>query len=316
MTMILVSFVQCLLLIALAPSVSWFLKKIKAASQNRVGPGLAQVYGDLAKLFRKDMVISGTASWVFHAVPFVLLASTLAVASMVPVLGTGSLFGFAGDAILFAYLLALGRFSLTLAALDTGTTFGGMGSSREMTLSSLAEPAILLALFALGLRAGTLSLEGIVAYFGGQSPLEVLFFTSLAFGALLIVTLAECGKVPVDNPATHLELTMVHEAMVLEYSGRYLALIEWSHQIKQVVLLALLAGFFLPWGTPVVPGLLGLVLAGLVFLLKIFFLAFIIGWIEVHTAKLRLFRTPDLLAVGFVLAILSLLAQLIIGRGG
>ena len=315
MTAILFSFFQALLLIALAPAVSWFIKKMKAASQNRVGPGLVQVYADLGKLFRKDMVISDTASWIFHAMPFILFASVLAAASMVPVLGTRSLSGFTGDVIVFVYLLALGRFFLALAALDTGTTFGGMGSSREMALSSLAEPALLLSFFALSFRAGTLSLQGMVAHFAAESPVEILFFTSLAFGALLIVTIAESGRIPVDNPSTHLELTMIHEAMILEYSGRYLALIEWSHQIKQMILLTLLANLFFPWGITETLGLQALGLSLVFYLVKIFCLAFVIGWIEIHSAKLRLFRVPDLLAVGFVLAILALLGQLIIGRG-
>jgi formate hydrogenlyase subunit 4 len=305
---------QILLLVLSAPAVSWFIKKMKAISQNRVGPGPVQVYSDLLKLFRKNMVISETASWIFHAMPFVLFTSVVAAASMVPVLGTRTLSGFTGDAILFVYLMALGRFFLALAALDTGTTFGGMGSSREMSLASLAEPALLLSLFALGFRAGTLSLGGMVSHFAAESPVHILFFTSLAFGALLIVTIAECGKIPVDNPATHLELTMIHEAMILEYSGRYLALIEWGHQIKQMVFLTLLANLFFPWGISEVSNLAGLGLAVLFYFVKIFSLAFVIGWIEIHTAKLRLFRVPDLLAVGFVFAILSLLGQLMIGR--
>jgi formate hydrogenlyase subunit 4 len=288
---------------------------MKAASQNRVGPSLAQAYSDLWKLFRKDMVISETASWLFYVMPFVLFASTLAAASMLPVLGTRSLFGFAGDVILFVYLLALGRFFLALAALDTGTTFGGMGSSREMTISSLAEPAILLAFFSVCFRAHTLSLEGMVSYFAAQSPVQMLFFTSLAFGALLIVTIAESGRIPVDNPSTHLELTMVHEAMILEYSGRYLALVEWGHQIKQLVFLTLLANLFFPWGIASSWDLPALGLSLVFYLAKVFFLAFVVGWIEIHFAKLRLFRIPDLLAVAFVLAILSLLGQLIVGRG-
>jgi len=312
---LLLSSLQLLFLIMLAPAVSWFIKKMKAASQNRVGPGLVQVYSDLWKLFRKDMVVSETASWIFHAMPFILFTSVLAAASMVPVLWAHSLFGFAGDVILFVYLLALGRFFMALAALDTGTTFGGMGSSREMTLSSLAEPALLLSFFALGFHAKTLSLEGMAAHFSAVSSAQVLFFTSLAFGALLIVTIAESGRIPVDNPATHLELTMIHEAMILEYSGRYLALIEWSHQIKQLVFLTVLTDLFLPWGIATTWALPALGLSLALYLAKIFFLAFVIGWIEIHSAKLRLFRAPDLLAVAFVLAILSLLGQLIIGRG-
>jgi formate hydrogenlyase subunit 4 len=315
MPAIILSLFQVIFLMVLAPAVSWFIKKMKAASQNRRGPTLVQVYSDLGKLFRKDMVISETASWIFHLMPFVLFASTVAAALIVPVLGNHALLGFMGDAILFVYLFALGRFFLALAALDAGTTFGGMGSSREMTLSSLAEPAMLLAFFSLGFRSHTLSLGGMVSYFAGAEPFQVLFFTSLAFGALLIVTIAESGRIPVDNPATHLELTMIHEAMILEYSGRYLALIEWGHQIKQLVFLTLLANLFLPWGIAGSWSFPALGLALVLYLAKVFFLAFVIGWIEIHSAKLRLFRVPDFLSVAFVLAILSLLGQMIVGRG-
>lgn len=315
MPAIILSLFQVIFLMILAPAVSWFIKRMKAASQNRRGPTLVQVYSDLGKLFRKDMVISETASWIFHLMPFVLFASTVAAALIVPVLGNHALLGFMGDAILFVYLFALGRFFLALAALDAGTTFGGMGSSREMTLSSLAEPAMLLAFFSLGFRSHTLSLGGMVSYFAGAEPFQVLFFTSLAFGALLIVTIAESGRIPVDNPATHLELTMIHEAMILEYSGRYLALIEWGHQIKQLVFLTLLANLFLPWGIAGSWSFPALGLALVLYLAKVFFLAFVIGWIEIHSAKLRLFRVPDFLSVAFVLAILSLLGQMIVGRG-
>lgn len=314
MTKIFLSILQLLLLVLLAPSVSWFIKKMKAASQNRVGPTLLQVYFDLLKLFQKGMVVSETASWIFHAMPYVLFGATLVAAAMTPVVWSGSFLGFMGDAILFVYLLALGRFFLALAALDTGTTFGGMGSSREMALSSLAEPALLLSFFALGYRAHTLSLEGMVSGLAQETPAQMLFFTSLAFGALLIVTLAESGRIPVDNPATHLELTMIHEAMILEYSGKYLALIEWSHQIKQLVFFTLLANLFFPWGLGQALSIGGWCASFILYLLKIFFLAFVVGWIEIHSAKLRLFRVPDLLTIAFVLAILSLLSQLMIGR--
>ena len=310
MTKFFLLFLQWLLLIALAPSVSWFIKKMKAVSQNRRGPTLIQAYADLFKLFQKGMMVSETASWIFHAAPFILLAATFVVAALVPVLWTDSLLGFTGDIIVFVYLLGLGRFFLALAALDAGTTFGGMGSSREMALSSLGELALLLALFSLGVHAHAFSFAGIMAHFAGQWPIEVLFFTSLAFGAILIVTLAETARIPVDNPATHLELTMVHEAMILEYSGKYLALIEWSHQIKQLIFLSLLANLFLPWGISETAATAGLGWAILVYMAKIFLLAFAIGWIEIHCAKLRLFRVPDLFAVAFVLAILSLLGQL------
>jgi len=308
------SFFQILLIVAVAPSVSWWIKKMKATSQNRIGPTLLQVYSDLGKLFRKEMVVSERASWIFHAMPYVLFSTTLLASLIVPAFFKYSFLGFAGDVIVLIYLFAFGKFFLALAALDTGTTFGGMGSSREMTLSSLAEPALLLSFFALAYDARTLSLEGIISHFGNQSPVEVLFFTSLAFGAIFLVTIAESGRIPVDNPATHLELTMIHEAMILEYSGRYLALIEWAHQIKQFLFLSLLANVFFPWGLMNTRTFTELGLSVLVFLSKIFILAFIMGWIEIHSAKLRLFRVPDLLAIAFVLAVISLLGQLIVVR--
>lgn len=313
MTFLILAFAQFILVLLLAPALAWFIRKMKAVSQNRIGPTLVQTYSDLLKLFHKQMVISETASWIFHAAPFVIFGSTLAAAMMIPVLSSGSLAGFVGDAILFVYLLALGRFFMALAALDTGTTFGGMGSSREMTFSSLAEPALLLALFALAYRAKTLSLGGLVSHFHTESIFPILFFTSLAFGALVIITIVESARIPVDNPSTHLELTMIHEAMILEYSGKYLALIEWSHQIKQILFLSLLANLFLPWGLVRTPGLAEISFSIASYLVKIFALAFLVGWIEIHSAKLRLFRVPDLLAVAFMMALLALLGQLMIG---
>ena len=305
---------QWLLLIILAPSVSWFIKKMKAASQNRRGPSLVQVYSDLIKLFQKGMVVSETASWIFHVTPFVLFMATAVTAALIPVLWGDSLLGFTGDVIVFVYLLALGRFFLALAALDTATTFGGMGSSREMSLSSLAEPALLLSFFALGYQSHAFSFGGMISHFAGQSPVQILFFTSLAFGAILIIAIAETARIPVDNPATHLELTMIHEAMILEYSGRYLALIEWSHQIKQLIFLSLLANVFFPWGILGTAATAGIGSLILIYIVKVFFLAFVVGWIEIHCAKLRLFRVPDLFAIAFAFAVLALLAQLMFGR--
>ena len=314
MTRVLLLLFQWFLLIVLAPSISWFIKKMKAASQNRQGPTLIQVYSDLVKLFQKEMVISETASWIFHMMPFILFMAAVIAAGLTPVLWGDSLLGFTGDIILFVYLLALGRFFLALAALDTATTFGGMGSSREMSLSSLAEPVLLLSFFTLSFQSHAFSLGGIVTYFANQSPMQVLFFTSLTFGAIFIITIAETARIPVDNPATHLELTMIHEAMILEYSGKYLALIEWGHQIKQLIFFSILVNIFFPWGAleRITTDALGWLI--LVYIAKIFFLAFVVGWSEIHCAKLRLFRVPDLFAIAFALAVLALLSQLMFGR--
>lgn len=311
MTKFLLLLFQWCLLTALAPSISWFIKKMKAASQNRQGPALSQAYSDLIKLFQKEMVVSQTASWIFHMTPFVFFSAVLMAAGLIPVLFKDSVFGFTADIIVFVYLFALGRFFVALAALDTGTTFGGMGSSREMSLSALAEPALLLAFFALGIQSHSFSFGGIISYFAGKSLIEVLFFTSLIFGSILIITIAETARIPVDNPSTHLELTMIHEAMILEYSGKYLALIEWGGQIKQLIFLSLLANIFFPWGmldTTAITAVLGWLIP--FYVIKVFLLAFVIGWIEIHCAKLRLFRVPDLFAVAFSLAVLALLGQL------
>ena len=314
MTEFLLLLFQWFLVIALAPSISWFIKKMKAASQNRRGPTLLQVYSDLFKLFQKEMVVSETASWIFHVMPFVLFIASVMTATLIPVLFRDSLFGFTGDVIVFVYLLALGRFFLALAALDTGTAFGGMGSSREMSLSSLAEPILLLSFFALGFQSHSFSFGGMISHFADKSPIQILFFTSLSFGAILIITIGETARIPIDNPATHLELTMIHEAMILEYSGKYLALIEWSQQIKQLIFLSLLANIFFPWGVLGTAETGGLGWLILVYAVKVFFLAFIVGWIEIHCAKLRLFRVPDLFAVAFALAVLALLSQFMFGR--
>jgi formate hydrogenlyase subunit 4 len=240
----------------------------------------------------------------------VLFTATVATAALIPIVWGDSIFGFTGDVIVFVYPLALGRFFLALAALDTGTTFGGMGSSREMALSSLAEPVLLLSFFALSFQSHTLSFAGMMSPFAAQPPIQILFFTALAFGAILIITIAETARIPVDNPATHLELTMIHEAMILEYSGKYLALIEWSHQIKQLIFLSLLTNIFFPWGVPSTVETVGLGWLILIFLVKVFILAFVVGWIEIHCAKLRLFRVPDLFTIAFALAVLALLGQM------
>ena len=299
---------QVFVLLTVSPILVGFIRKVKARLQCRRGASIFQPYSDLAKLFRKQPVVSSTTSWIFTATPYILFASTLAAGLLVPTFTSQTPLNIAGGIILLVYLLALGTFFLILAGLDAGSAFGGMGSSREAIVASLTEPAMILSIFAVALTSGstnistivhkTALLEGIVT-----DPVPHL----MALAALCIVAIAETGRVPVDNPATHLELTMIHEAMVLEYSGRYLAFIEWAAAMKLVVFLSLIANVFAPWGiaTTLAPAAMGIGLV--VYILKIAGLAVLIGILESMIAKLRLFRVPELLGAAFILALLGLI---------
>jgi formate hydrogenlyase subunit 4 len=299
---------QTVLLLVLSPLVSGCIKNWKAKLQNRCGPRIWQPYFDVLKFLRKDMVVSEHASWVFSMAPYVVFITSLLVGLMVPIVTVPAPLGLFGGALAVIGLLALGRFFLALGGLDPASAFGGMGSSREMTLSAIAEPALVLAIFTVAITAGSTDLSRIVAATHG-SNLKLLNPAHLmAFAAFFIVLLAETGRVPVDNPATHLELTMIHEAMLLEYSGRYLAFMEWGASIKQLVLMALLVNIFLPAGLAADGSAASLALAVAVFLLKIFVLSGAVVLVETVNAKLRLFRVPDLLSAAFVLATLALLS--------
>lgn len=298
---------QTVVLLAAAPLIVGLIRKVKARLQCRRGASVVQPYADLIKLFRKQPVVSSTTSWIFTATPYILFASTLAAGLLVPVFISRTPLSFAGNIIALVYLLALGTFFLMLAGLDAGSAFGGMGSSREAIVASLTEPAMMLSIFAIALTAGSTNLSTIVhktALLEGimTDPSPHL----MAFAALVIVAIAETGRVPVDNPATHLELTMIHEAMILEYSGRYLALVEWAAGLKLLVFLTLIANVFAPWGiaNSMEPAALGVGLAA--YLVKVSGLAVLIGILESMFAKLRLFRVTDLLGAAFILALLGL----------
>jgi len=299
---------QTALLLLLAPLVSGVIKNWKAKLQNRRGAPVWQPYLDLAKFLRKDMVISEHASWVFSFAPYVVFLTALLVGLMMPLVTLQAPLDLFGGALALVGTLALGRFFLALGGLDPASAFGGMGSSREMTLSAIAEPAMILAIFTVAIAAGSTSLSEMVRV--GQSSGWTFFDPAhaLAFAALFIVLLAETGRLPVDNPATHLELTMIHEAMLLEYSGRYLALMEWGAAIKQLVLMALLANLFFPLGLAAdgTPAALGLGL--LWFCAKLLVLVGAVVLVETTNAKLRLFRVPDLLSAAFMLALLALVS--------
>lgn len=299
---------QTALLLLLAPLVSGLIKNWKAKLQNRRGAPVWQPYLDLAKFLRKDMVISEHASWVFSFAPYVVFVTALLVGLMMPLVTLQAPLGLFGGALALAGLLALGRFFLALGGLDPASAFGGMGSSREMTLSAIAEPAMILAIFTIAITTGSTSLSEMVRV--GQSSGWALLDPAhaLAFAALFIVLLAETGRLPVDNPATHLELTMIHEAMLLEYSGRHLALMEWGAAIKQLVLMALLANLFFPLGLAADATPAALAWGMLWFCAKLLGLAAAVVVVETTNAKLRLFRVPDLLIAAFMLALLALVS--------
>ena len=299
---------QAVLVLLLSPFVIGLIRKVKARLQSRRGASPLQPYSDLIKLFRKGVVVSNNTSWLFTATPYLLFASTFAASLLVPVFLSRIPLNFAGDVITVVSLLTVGTFFLMLAGLDAGSAFGGMGSSREAIIFSLTEPAMILSIFAVGLTAGSTNLSTIVhntALMRGivTDPPPHL----MALAALFIVTLAETGRVPVDNPATHLELTMIHEAMVLEYSGRYLALIEWASAMKLLLFLTLLSNVFAPWGIAMEPDPASMALAVGAWAVKVSALAVVIGVFESMFAKLRLFRVTDLLGVAFILALLALI---------
>jgi formate hydrogenlyase subunit 4 len=297
---------QLLLLLAIAPLVTGFIKTLKARLQIRRGPGILQPYRDLHKLFRKGMAIPETASWVFTATPYVVFATTAMAGLMIPMVSAEAPLGLFGGVLAVVYLLGLGRFFLALGGLDTGSSFGGLGSSREMTIAALAEPAMMLAVFTVAIGANSTSLSEIARVSAGSTWHFLAPAQMLAFAAMFVVLIAETGRIPVDNPATHLELTMIHEAMILEYSGPYLGLIEWGGSIKQLLLMTLLINSFLPFGLHAQWSVQGALISMSYLLLKLVVLAGTIVLVETTNAKMRLFRVPELLAVAFTLAALAL----------
>src|SRR5438094_6409578 len=241
-------FAQLVLLLLLSPLLSGLIKNWKDKLQNRRGPRIWQPYFDLFKFLRKDMVISEHASWIFSITPFVLFLTALSSGLLVPMVSARAPMSLFGGVLALVGLMALGRFFLALGGLDPASAFGGMGSSREMTISAIAEPAMMLAIFTVAITAGSTNLSQIVLASQGPGWKFLDPSRALAFSAMFIVLLAETGRIPVDNPATHLELTMIHEAMLLEYSGRYLALIVWAASIKQLVLMSFVENNFFPVG--------------------------------------------------------------------
>ena len=302
---------QMIVLALLAPLVVGVTRAVRARLEGRAAGRLGQPWRDLRKLLRKEPISPSDAGTFFTAAPPVLMATSLVVAATAPFVTTTGIAGSA-DLIVVVGVLLLGTVALALAGLDTGTAFGGMGSSREMTIAALVEPTLLLSVFALSARVGSTSLGEIVSA-GATDPARVFTPASLlAFAALAIATLAETARIPVDNPSTHLELTMVHEAMILEYSGRDLALVEWASAMRLTILLGLLANLFVPWGVATSTHLGWVALGAVLFAVKVGFLAAVLAAAEVFAAKLRLFRIPELLAGSFALALLAVLTTYVL----
>ncbi|MGB8110997.1 MAG: NADH-quinone oxidoreductase subunit H, partial [Pseudolabrys sp.] len=284
-----------------------FVRKVKARLLRRQGPPLLQPYRDLIRLMRKEVVLAESASWLFRVIPYIVFAGTWVAASLVPTFRSGLLFSWSADLIALIALLGSARFFLALAGLDVGTSFGGIGSSREVMIASLAEPAMLMIVFTLALVAGSTQLSAMAAYMvSGEVGLRVSL--GLALLALIMVALAENARIPIDNPATHLELTMVHEAMVLEYSGRHLALIDLSSQLKLLFYISLIGCLFTPWGIAPPNGSAAEIAIGVAsYVGKLAVGGVLLAVFETSIAKMRVFRVPAFLGAALMLGLLGTL---------
>jgi formate hydrogenlyase subunit 4 len=304
-TALLMQLGQMLLVIAVAPGVTGLVRKMKARLQRRVGPSILQPYRDLRRLFGKEVVLPQNTSWLFRVAPYVIFAATWVATSMVPTFETGLLFSWSGDLIAIVAMLGVARFVLALAALDTGTGFGGIGASREVMIASLAEPAMIMITFTVALIAGSTQLSTIAIT---MTTAGLRVSLAMALVAMVIVALAENARIPFDNPSTHLELTMVHEAMVLEYSGRHLAIIELAGSLRLVLYISLIGCIFFPFGLTVDDtGLLAHAAALAAYLAKLAVACVLLATLETSIAKMRVFRIPNLLGIALMLGLLGTL---------
>jgi formate hydrogenlyase subunit 4 len=302
-----------LIVLALAPLLAGYVRKVKAHLLGRRGPPLLQPYRDLLRLLRKEVVLAQSASWLFRVAPYLVFAATWVAAALVPTFAVGLLFSYAADMIAIVALLGSARFMLALAGLDVGTSFGGIGSSREMMIASLAEPAMLMVVFTLSLLAGSTQLSSIAAFMQGPD-VGLRVSLALALVALVMVALAENARIPVDNPATHLELTMVHEAMILEYSGRHLALIEAASFVKLLLYVSVIGCAFAPWGIAVSGQGFAACLLGLAaYTAKLAAGGFLLAVCETAIAKMRVFRVSDFLGAALMLGLLATLLRFVSG---
>ena len=298
---------QMLLVLILAPLLTGFVRKVKARLLRRQGSPSLQPYRDLIRLMRKDVVLANNASWLFRVIPYIMFAGTWVAASLVPTFRSGLMFSWSADLIAIIALLGSARFFLALAGLDVGTSFGGIGSSREVMIASLAEPAMLMIVFTLALVAGSTQLSTMAAFML-SSEVGLRVSLGLALLALIMVAIAENARIPIDNPATHLELTMVHEAMVLEYSGRHLALIELSSALKLLLYVSVIGCLFTPWGIagPVADAP-AIAIGALSYVAKLAGGGILLALFETAIAKMRVFRVPAFLGAALMLGLLATL---------
>jgi formate hydrogenlyase subunit 4 len=306
--------VQTFCVVLFAPFMAGWVKWLKCKLQNRQGPVPWQPYQDLLKLSKKEVLLAITASPIFRAAPYVVFSVTVVAISVVPVVSVQLPTSALADVIVLVGFLALARFFLTLAGLDIGTAFGGMGSSREVTISSLAEPALLLAFFTVSMNASSTNLSAVISHLIQD---DFILYPSLIFSAMgfILVAIAETGRIPIDNPATHLELTMIHEAMILEYSGRHLALMEWAAMLKLTLYSILIVNLVTPWGVAMTLDT-GDILAGIVIVTgKLLILGALLAVAETVQAKLRLFRAPQYLGLAFILSLLGMMSHIILEVG-
>jgi formate hydrogenlyase subunit 4 len=311
---ILVQGSQMVVVLLLAPLLTGFVRKVKARLLRRRGPSVIQPYRDLVRLLRKEVVLAENASWLFRVTPYLIFATTWVAAALIPTFATGLLFSWTADLIAIIALLGSARFFLALAGMDIGTSFGGIGSSREMMIATLAEPAMLLSVFALALLAGSTQLST-VATFMASTHVGLRVTLGMVLVALIIVALAENARIPVDNPATHLELTMVHEAMILEYSGRHLAMIELASWLKLLLYVSLIAAVFVPWKIAVSgSGPVAYFIGFAAYVGKLACSGLLLAVFETSIAKMRVFRVPQFLGMALMLGLLGTLL-LFVSRG-
>jgi formate hydrogenlyase subunit 4 len=304
---VVVQVVQVVLVLVLAPLLVGYTRKIRARLLRHRGPPLLQPYRDLLRLIHKEAVVADTASWLFRVAPYLIFSAIWVAATVVPTFAVELAFGRSADLIVIVALLGTARFFLALAGLDVGTSFGGIGSSREMMVAALAEPAMLMLVFTLSLLAGSTQLSSVVVFMTGPD-VGVRISLALSLFGLILVGIAESGRIPVDNPATHLELTMVHEAMVLEYSGRHLAMIELAASLKMLVYLSLIAAIFAPWGMAAEGSGIGAHAAGaVIYIAKLAAGGLALAVFEASVAKMRVFRVSQFLGMALMLGLLGTL---------